>query len=624
MQNTTKDELRWSESHATPDQLRAVPPVGSSQAAQPAIAAEAAVVEVAVETNAPSSVPCSHGQAVVHRSSASDGGTVESSDDDDGTSALGGFQNVLGQWAVQSKAQRPQQQLEHDHAPRAAHMNESRSTTIERAAAAPPPPQAHPSGQAPRNGSDREGDDDATSSESGSGSSSSGGSSDGSFGLGWGDTLQAWAHSVGAQAHAMAAQSRSASVRPQDPATEASELPIQVVNATSEAPQPLAAPSGKAMSQPEAPASPAGVALLSSLDGGTGEQPDHSDAGCEVKKGGTEVVQRWLHAAAFPSSAPPKPISTSSLPSTTPPTAPQHHFPEFVPTYMNPPMVPHPPEMRQCGDIRYQQQPYQPSPPFFCPVCNVAASGRRPWEDHIASTKHAQRVAQAAKMEMRSTDAIDSSMGAGASGMPLQLPEQSGQKRYTGPGADVAAYVDHVITPEINAATEALLRQLLEWQERTRRLDPVNARRKRRVVSGMREVEKAVRGRKARALIVAPNIEHMALVGATTSPSPNDPITSTPSEGGEGVSDAGEEEGDKGGVEGEGATELVCPIEPLLTSARANGVPVVFALSRQRLGRIMGQRKRASAFAVLDASGADNQLKALIQLAESSRAENSQ
>lgn len=188
----------------------------------------------------------------------------------------------------------------------------------------------------------------------------------------------------------------------------------------------------------------------------------------------------------------------------------------------------------------------------------------------------------------------------------------------------MAAYVDHVITPEINAATEALLRQLLEWQERTRRLDPVNARRKRRVVSGMREVEKAVRGRKARALIVAPNIEHMALVGATTSPSPNDPITSTPSEGGEGVSDAGEEEGDKGGVEGEGATELVCPIEPLLTSARANGVPVVFALSRQRLGRIMGQRKRASAFAVLDASGADNQLKALIQLAESSRAENSQ
>ena len=124
----------------------------------------------------------------------------------------------------------------------------------------------------------------------------------------------------------------------------------------------------------------------------------------------------------------------------------------------------------------------------------------------------------------------------------------------------------------------------------------MNARRKRRLVSGMREVEKAVRGWKAKVLIVAPNVA--ALVGAV--------------EGGEGGPAA---------AEGPAAAPSEFPIEPLLASARESGVPVVFALSRQRLGKLMGQRKRASAFAVLDASGADAQLREVLALAEAARAE---
>lgn len=45
-----------------------------------------------------------------------------------------------------------------------------------------------------------------------------------------------------------------------------------------------------------------------------------------------------------------------------------------------------------------------------------------------------------------------------------------------------------VITPELNEAAVALLRQLLGWQERLRLADPINAKRKKRLVSGMREV----------------------------------------------------------------------------------------------------------------------------------------
>jgi hypothetical protein len=60
-----------------------------------------------------------------------------------------------------------------------------------------------------------------------------------------------------------------------------------------------------------------------------------------------------------------------------------------------------------------------------------------------------------------------------------------------GPNADVAPYVCQIITPQLNATAEALLRQLLEWQERTRHTDPANFKRKRRLVSGLREVRLA-------------------------------------------------------------------------------------------------------------------------------------
>lgn len=111
---------------------------------------------------------------------------------------------------------------------------------------------------------------------------------------------------------------------------------------------------------------------------------------------------------------------------------------------------------------------------------------------------------------------------------------------------------------ELNAVAEALLRRLHDWQERTRATNPHNARRKRRLVSGLREVDKAVRGRKAQALLLAPNVGPIA------------PTFETPESGSD----------DNKGVAQES------PITALLALAAEREVPVVFCLSRQRMGRV--------------------------------------
>lgn len=183
-------------------------------------------------------------------------------------------------------------------------------------------------------------------------------------------------------------------------------------------------------------------------------------------------------------------------------------------------------------------------------------------------------------------------------------------------------YVDQIITPELNATAEALLRRLLEWQERVRQTDPANFKRKRRLVSGLREVEKAVKTRRAKLVLLAPNIASIE--------EPEEPAAAAAA--------AAEAEGAAGGVQGgadsAGAAAGVAvgsqgasgggggaesPATALVSLAREREVPLVFALSRQRMGKVLGQRKRASAFAVLDANGVFEELRSLLAMAEEGR-----
>lgn len=199
--------------------------------------------------------------------------------------------------------------------------------------------------------------------------------------------------------------------------------------------------------------------------------------------------------------------------------------------------------------------------------CNVAMPRVQTWVEHIESSSHRNILETATINDM----AFD----------PGEIPlSKEGNlsvqpKRYTGNQADVESYVDQLITDELNQKTSTLLTKLIEWQERTRQMDPVNAKKKRRYVCGMREASKAVKLGKVLAVIVAPNIQALQL---------ND--------------------------------GYAYPISALLEECREKQVDIIFALSRRKMGKLLGQRKNASLFALLNVSGAENDLKLLQTMAK--------
>jgi ribosomal protein L7Ae-like RNA K-turn-binding protein len=283
------------------------------------------------------------------------------------------------------------------------------------------------------------------------------------------------------------------------------------------------------------------------------EQPDETHIGAEVD------VASWLQAAA--DAEPPEEPAPAEAASPTPAAA----------AWGSAPSAPAPLQALRPGDQ-------------VCAACGVAVSGQRNWEEHVGSKRHLRRVQAEAAAAGAAASGADASSGLPVARAPSLLQQQPA------PAQAPAPYVCQRLTSELNAAVEALLRQLLEWQRRAAAADPANARRKRRLVSGLREVTKAAKMRKAKLVIVAPNVGTVALP-------------------------AGEE--DDGGGGGDGG----CPVSAVLAVCAEQGVPVAFALSRARLGRVLGQRKSASAFAVLDASGAEAQLKAALALAQTARQE---
>jgi len=97
-------------------------------------------------------------------------------------------------------------------------------------------------------------------------------------------------------------------------------------------------------------------------------------------------------------------------------------------------------------------------------------------------------------------------------------------------------------------------------------------------VCGLREVRKSVKLGKAKAVLLAPNIEQ---------------------------------------VEAEGG--LTDSVDDILASCTAAEVPVVFALSRKKMGEVYGFRKRMSAIAVLEVGGVQDVFETVLRLAEEGR-----
>eukprot|EP00850_Spirogloea_muscicola_P017908 SM000158S02040 [mRNA] locus=s158:295160:298943:- [translate_table: standard] len=155
--------------------------------------------------------------------------------------------------------------------------------------------------------------------------------------------------------------------------------------------------------------------------------------------------------------------------------------------------------------------------------------------------------------------------------------EKAKPNTYIGPDVHIR-YCNQVITTELNRVTTELLKELLRFQERAKAKDALKAKKKRRLVVGLREVSRAVRTKRAKCIIVAPNIEEIT------------------SEGG-----------------------LDSTVTSILQQAEANEVTVVFALTKSRIAQAFGRRVRMSTVAICDYDGANGLFKEMVSHAAKGR-----
>lgn len=208
---------------------------------------------------------------------------------------------------------------------------------------------------------------------------------------------------------------------------------------------------------------------------------------------------------------------------------------------------------------------------YHCWLCKVDCDSMEHFENHCLGAKHqkASKVwAQVELVELKMTGDRDKR---------LYDSKQDLKRCFQGPESD-SPYATHEITPELNAAVAEMVGKLHEFQERLRSRDPLKAKARRRLLFGLRETAKAVNLGKVKTLIVAPNIEQTS--AASQGRGPDDTL------------------------------------QRILVAAEDKDVPVVFALTRNKMGKIVKARSRISSVAVLDCSGAEELHKKVLLLAE--------
>uniref|UniRef100_A0A7S1F5S1 Ribosomal protein eL8/eL30/eS12/Gadd45 domain-containing protein n=1 Tax=Noctiluca scintillans TaxID=2966 RepID=A0A7S1F5S1_NOCSC len=146
-----------------------------------------------------------------------------------------------------------------------------------------------------------------------------------------------------------------------------------------------------------------------------------------------------------------------------------------------------------------------------------------------------------------------------------------------GANIEVRAYVHQVLSDELDEKVKTILTDMVRFQERARE-NPLKFAKLKRYCVGIREATRAVYRGKAKGLFCAPNLE---------------------------LSSA------EGGLD-------TC-IEGLIEGCRENDVPVIFALSRNRIGKALGKNMRLSVVCLLNTEGAHKEFKDAVKLAEDLR-----
>jgi ribosomal protein L7Ae-like RNA K-turn-binding protein len=204
-----------------------------------------------------------------------------------------------------------------------------------------------------------------------------------------------------------------------------------------------------------------------------------------------------------------------------------------------------------------------------------------------------------------------------------------------------------VITNEVNQAVAELLLRMKALQDRAIARNPIKGSSHRWYVCGLREVRKHIKLGKARMVVLAPNIEEVGLGWAgpwlgwaaaarvfphgpdfgpgalQRSPRCLQPARPPSCPGGCLVRAQRSTAALRPGIarlQVESAGGLDDHVAAIVSSSAEGKVPVVFALSRKKLGDVYGTRKRMSAIAVLELNGVRELVEQVTALADEGHA----
>ncbi|KAI9551806.1 hypothetical protein GHT06_022142 [Daphnia sinensis] len=133
-------------------------------------------------------------------------------------------------------------------------------------------------------------------------------------------------------------------------------------------------------------------------------------------------------------------------------------------------------------------------------------------------------------------------------------------------------YCDQMLTDQIDLLARDMLYHLRMFQDRVYKKDPIKARMKKRLVAGLREVTKQVERNRVKIIFLAPDIQRCPETG--------------------GLDEA---------------------VKRLLDSARRLDLPIVYALSRRKLGRVLFKKVPVSCCGILNYQATEETWKQLTE-----------
>ncbi|XP_048477410.1 selenocysteine insertion sequence-binding protein 2-like isoform X2 [Rhincodon typus] len=139
-------------------------------------------------------------------------------------------------------------------------------------------------------------------------------------------------------------------------------------------------------------------------------------------------------------------------------------------------------------------------------------------------------------------------------------------------------YCSQVLSKEVDSYVTDLLKELVRFQDRLYQKDPIKAKKKRRIVMGLREVLKHLKLKKLKCVIISPNCERIQ---------------------------------SKGGLDE--------TLHTIIEVAREQEIPFVFALNRKALGRCVNKAVPVSVVGIFSYDGAESQFHQMVELTEEAR-----